>query len=112
MNKTPKKKNTYFKNYDLYSDANPADSVPVKYDTKENLMKTIRKLENLYKKGVRPHKRISQIANVIAQRTKVIAEKNKSIDKGRSGLASRYYEFLKRRTKIKSEEDRKKLKFT
>jgi len=93
MNKTPKKKKTYFEKYDLYSDANPKDSVSVKYDTKENLMKTIRKLENLYKKGERPHK-------------------NPSIDKGRHSLASKYYEFLKSRTKIKKEEDRKKMKFT
>ena len=112
MNKTPKKKNTYFEKYDLYSDANPKDSVSVKYDTKENLMKTIRKLENLYKKGERPHKRISQIANVMAQRTRVIKDKNPSIDKGRHSLASKYYEFLKSRTKLKKEEDRKKLKFT
>ena len=35
MNKTPKKKNTYFQNYDLYSDANPSDSVSVSYKNKK-----------------------------------------------------------------------------
>ncbi len=42
---TPKKKNTFFENYDLYSDANPKDTIRIKYDTLENLKKTIRKLE-------------------------------------------------------------------
>ena len=30
MNKTPKKKNTYFKDYDLYSDANPKNTIRIK----------------------------------------------------------------------------------
>ena len=50
MNKTPKKTNTFFKDYDLYSDANPSDTVRVKYDTLDNLKKTISKIERLYKK--------------------------------------------------------------
>ena len=29
--KTKKKENLYFKNYDLYSDANPKDTIPIKY---------------------------------------------------------------------------------
>lgn len=32
-NRTIKKKNTYFDNYDLYSDANPSDTIPIKYST-------------------------------------------------------------------------------
>ena len=48
-NKTPKKrkKDLYFDTYDLYSDANPNDTIRVKYDTVDNLKKTIRKLGTL-----------------------------------------------------------------
>jgi hypothetical protein len=104
-NPTKKKKTTYFKKYDLYSDANPKDTIPVKYKNAKELKATINKLERLYKQGKYPHKRISQVANVLAQRTRVIG------DKSRSSLASRYYEFLKKRTKVKGEDKRKKLSF-
>ena len=104
-NPTGKKKNTFFKNYDLYSDANPKDTIPVKYKNAKELKATINKLEKLYKQGKYPHKRISQVANVLAQRTRVIG------DKSRSSLARRYYEFLKKRTKVKGEDKRKKLSF-
>ncbi len=106
-----KGKNTYFKNYDLYSDANPKDTIRIKYGTKEEVKQTINKLENIYKKGTKPHNRISQIANVMTQRTKVIKDKNPSIDKGRHKLSKDYYEFLKKRTKIKGDKERKKLTF-
>ena len=44
-NRTPKKakKDLFFEKYDLYSDANPNDTIRVKYDTVDNLKKTIRK---------------------------------------------------------------------
>ena len=105
MNNTPTKDKLFFKNYDLYSDANPKDTIPVKYKNAKELKATINKLEKLYKQGKYPHKRISQVANVLAQRTRVIG------DKSRSSLASRYYEFLKKRTKVKGEDKRKKLSF-
>jgi hypothetical protein len=111
MNKTPKKDKTFFKNYDLYSDANPKDTIRIKYETAEDVRKTIKKLENLYKSGKRPHKRISQIANVMTQRLRVIKDKNPKIDKGRFAIASKYYDFLKERTKKKDEKERKKLVF-
>ena len=34
--KTIKKKKTFFKNYDLYSNANPKDTIRIKYNTIEN----------------------------------------------------------------------------
>jgi len=37
--KTIKKKKTFFKNYDLYSNANPKDTIRIKYNTIENLKK-------------------------------------------------------------------------
>jgi hypothetical protein len=109
--KTPKKTNTFFKNYDLYSDANPKDTIRIKYETKNDVINTIKKLESIYKKGTKPHKRISQIANVMTQRLRVIKDKNPSINKGRYEISNRYYEFLKLRTKLKNENERKKLKF-
>lgn len=106
-NKTIKKKNTYFENYDLYSDANPKDTIRIKYKTLKDVISTIKKLERIYKKGVKPHKRISQIVNVMTQRLRVINDKDP-----RYKLSKKYFEFLKQRTKIKNSLDRKKLKFS
>ena len=102
MDKTPKKKNTYFKDYDLYSDANPKDTIRIKYKTVKDVQSTIKKLESLYKSGKYPHKRISQVVNVMTQRLKVLGNDN------RYKLSNRYYEFLKQRTKVKDEKERKK----
>jgi hypothetical protein len=102
---TPTKKNTYFENYDLYSDANPKDTIRIKYNTLENVKKTINKLESLYKKNKYDHKRIVQVVNVLNQRLKVINKNDP-----RYKLSNKYFEFLKERTKLKNDE-RKKLKF-
>ena len=107
MAKTPTKKNTYFENYDLYSDANPKDTIRIKYATLEDVKSTIKKLENLYKKGEYPHNRISQVVNVMIQRLRVINANDK-----RYKLSNKYFEFLKNRTREKTEEKRKKLIFS
>jgi hypothetical protein len=104
--KTKKKENTYFKNYDLYSDANPKDTIRIKYKTLEDVKSTIKKLEKIYKNGSKPHTRISKIANVLNQRLRVINTNDK-----RYKLSNRYFNFLKKRTKIKNENERKKLLF-
>ena len=104
-NKTIKKEKTYFEKYDLYSDANPKDTIRIKYKTIKDVEDTINKLERLYKQGKYPHSRISQVVNVMTQRLRVIDEKDK-----RHKLSKRYFEFLKERTK-KKEEDRKKMVF-
>ena len=104
--RTKKKINTYFKNYDLYSDANPKDTIRIKYKTITDVKQTIRKLERIYKKGIRKHNRISQITNVLKQRLRVINEKDK-----RFKLVEKYFNFLKKRTKIKGFNERKKLTF-
>ena len=103
---TPTKKNLFFQNYDLYSDANPKDTVRIKYDTLENVKNTIDKLEKLYKSNRRPHNRIVQIANVMTQRLRVINPNDE-----RTLLSKTYFDFLKNRTKIKGDIDRKKFKF-
>ena len=108
MNKTKDKgKNTYFENYDLYSDANPKDTIRIKYTTLKDVKDTIKKLEKLFKDGKYPHARIVQVANVMNQRLRVI----NSTDP-RSILANKYYNFLKKRTKSKGFDARKKLIFS
>jgi hypothetical protein len=90
----------------LYSDANPKDTIRIKYATLQDTKDTIKKLEKIYKNGTKPHTRISKIANVLNQRLKVIDPKS-----NRYKLSNRYFEFLKKRTKLKNEKDRKNLIF-
>ena len=104
--KTKPDKELYFEKYDLYSDANPKDTVPIAYSTLSKTKETIKKLENLYKKGKITHTRNSKIANVLNQRLKVISSKD-----SRYKLSNKYFEFLKSRTKLKDEKERKKLIF-
>jgi len=103
--KTKKKENLFFKNYDLYSDANPSDTIRIKYKTIDDVKNTINKLEKLYKSNKYKHNRIVQVANVMTQRLRVINDKDK-----RFKLSKKYFEFLKKRTKL-NEKDRKKLLF-
>tara|TARA_Y100001972_G_C7397972_1_gene207246 strand:- start:127 stop:477 length:351 start_codon:yes stop_codon:yes gene_type:complete len=113
-----KKKEFFFnpnnpsKSFDVYKDKNPKDTVNIAYSNKKQVEQTINKIERLYKNGKITHKRAVQISMILMIRTRVIAEKNKSIDKGRSGLAKKYFEWLKeKRTPKKNETERKKLKF-
>ena len=89
----------------LYTDEDASDSVAIKFKTISDVKSTINKLERLYKKGERPHKRISQIAQVLEQRTRFMKGKEKE-----NALAKKYTDFLKERTK-KPENERKKMKF-
>ena len=100
---TPTKKNLFFKTYDLYSDANPKDTIRIKYATLDDVKNTIKKLERLYKANKYPHVRIVQVVNVMTQRLRVINDKDK-----RFLLSQKYFNFLKERTKSK---DRKKMSF-
>ena len=102
---TKKKKDLFFEKYDLYSDANPKDTIRIKYKTLQDVKDTIKKLEKLYKTGKYKHSRISQVANVMTQRLRVIGEDN------RYKLSLKYFNFLKKRTKLKTETERKKISF-
>jgi hypothetical protein len=111
MNKTKKKEflfnpNNPKKSFDVYIDKNPKDTIPIKYKTINDVKNTINKLEKLYKSNKYPHKRISQVAMIMMVRLRVINDKD-----NRYKLSKRYFEFLKNRTKIKNEKDRKKLSF-
>ena len=95
------------KSFDVYIDKNPKDTIPIKYKNIIEVKETIKKLEKLYKEGKYPHKRISQVGMILMVRLRVLKDKKPQEYK----LANRYFEFLKKRTKIKGEEMRKKLIF-
>ena len=95
------------KSFDVYIDKNPKDTINIKYSNLKDVKDTINKLEKLYKNGKYPHKRISQVSMILMVRLKVLKDKKPK----HFNLAKRYFEFLKKRTKIKGEEKRKKLIF-
>lgn len=98
------------KSFDVYIDKNPKDTIPIKFSTVKDVNDTIKKLESLYKSNKYPHKRISQVAMILRVRLRAIF-KNNNKGKDRLNIAEKYVKFLKERTKIKSDKDRKKLIF-
>tara|TARA_Y100000114_G_C11748948_1_gene323179 strand:+ start:1314 stop:1664 length:351 start_codon:yes stop_codon:yes gene_type:complete len=100
------------KSFDVYIDKRPNDTINIKYKTLKDTEDTIKKLEKLYKSNKYSHKRISQVSMIMKVRLGVILKRNKTkdIDK-RYKLSERYFNFLKTRTKIKNENERKKLIF-
>ena len=111
--KTKKKKQFLYnpddpkKSFDVYIDKNPLDTIPIKFKTLQDVKDTIQKLERLYKQGKYPHVRIGKVAMILYVRLKVLKKKKPE----HYQLAHRYFEFLKERTKIKDETERKKFKF-
>ena len=103
--------------YDVYSNRNPSDTIPIKYTTLNDVKNTIKMLEKLYKSKKYTHKRISQVALIIKVRLEVIKKykktryiKAKQVNE-RLKLATRYQQFLKERTKKKTFEERSKMVF-
>ena len=94
------------KSFDVYIDKNPKDTIPIKYKTYTDTLKTIRKLERLYKSRKYTHKRIKQVAMILMVRLRVLRSKKKKS----YTLSKRYHDFLTKRTKTK-QKDRKKLTF-
>lgn len=90
------------KSFDVYVDKNPKDTIHIKYKTLDNVKNTIKKLERLYKNKKYSHKRIWQVAMIMKVRLEVIEKKTntKDINK-RVSLARKYYNFLKKRTRVK-----------
>ena len=99
------------KSFDVFIDKNKNDTIPIKYSTLKEVEQTIKNLEKLYKNKKYTHKRISQVAMILMVRTRIIKDKNPSIDKGRSELSKKYFEFLKTRTKEKDDKKRYKMVF-
>ena len=124
MNKTIKNKKQFLynpnnpnKSFDVYIDKNPNDTINIRYSTINNVKKTIKKLEKLYKTKKYKHKRIWQVAMIMKVRLQAIKKhstrkfkKNKDINK-RYKLANHYFNFLKSRTKKKKFKERKNMKF-
>ena len=105
------------KSFDVYIDKNPSDTIPIKYTTVKDVEDTIKKLEKLYKEGKYSHKRIWQVGMIMKVRLGAIKKYKKTkypnakdVTK-RFNLANKYFKFLGKRTKIKGEEERKKLSF-
>jgi len=95
------------KSFDVYIDKNPKDTISIQYKTLTDVKNTIRKLEKLYKSGKYSHKRIWQVGMIMKVRLEVIQKMKKKQYK----LSKRYYEFLKKRTKVKSDKGRKMMIF-
>ena len=95
------------KSFDVYIDKDPSDTIPIKYTTYDDVKRTIRKLERLYKSKKYTHKRIFQVAMILYVRLKVLKKKKPEHFK----LSKRYFEFVKTRTKSKTFTERKRLTF-
>ena len=95
------------KSFDVYIDKNPADTIPIKYTTVDDLKQTIHTLEKLYKSHKYPHKRIWQVGMILYVRLRVL----KKIKPQQYELAHKYFKFLKYRTSL-PEDERYKLQFT
>lgn len=105
------------KSFDVYIDKNPDDTIKIKYSTIKDVKNTIKHLEKLYKSNKYSHKRIWQVGMILNTRLKVLNKyrhtkykKAKNIP-SRYKLANRYFKFLGKRSKIKNDKTRKKLKF-
>ena len=94
------------KTLDLFTNDNPNDTIHIKYTTLEDVKNTIDKLEKLYKDKKFPHKRIFQVGMIMSIRLTLL----KNTKPEQYDLANKYYNFLKRRTKL-NDEDRYNFKF-
>ena len=93
--------------FDVYINANPKDTIPIKYTSVEDVKNTIMKLEKLYKQKKYPHKRIWQVAMIMKVRLGVL----KKTKPEHYTLASKYLKFLSNRSKY-NKIKRYTLKFT
>jgi len=93
--------------FNVYIDKDPSDTIPIKYTTEEDVKNTIKKLEKLYKSDKYSHKRIWQVGMIMYVRLKVLKQKKPIEYK----LSQKYFKFLGERTKKKTKEERKKMKF-
>ena len=84
------------KSFDVYIDKNPKDTIHIKYTTTEDVKNTIDKLEKLYKNKKYSHKRIWQVGMIMKVRLEVLKDKKPE----QYSMSKKYFEFLKRRTKL------------
>ncbi len=104
------------KSFDVYIDKNPNDTISIKYTSVDDVKKTIKKLEKLYKSGQYSHKRIWQVGMIMKVRLEAMLKHKKKLYpkakfvRARYVLAKKYFEFLSKRTKTQ-EKDRRKMVF-
>ena len=101
------KRKTKKQSFNVYINANPKDTIPIKYTSIEDVKNTILKLEKLYKEKKYPHKRIWQVAMIMKVRLEVLKKTKTEQYK----LASKYLKFLSNRSKY-NQIKRYTLKFT
>lgn len=105
------------KSFDVYIDKDPSDTIHIKYTTIDDVKNTIKKLENLYKRGTYPHKRIWQVGMIMKVRLEAMLKHQKTRYpnakqvKERYELANQYFKFLGKRTKQTKQTKRKQLRF-
>tara|TARA_Y100000389_G_scaffold84757_4_gene81452 strand:+ start:4567 stop:4950 length:384 start_codon:yes stop_codon:yes gene_type:complete len=101
------------KSFDVYIDKNPKDTIHIKYTTVDDVKKTIKKLEKLYKTKKYPHKRIWQVGMIMKVRLEAIKKHSKKAKKvnQRYNLSNKYFKFLGNRTKKKTFKERKNMTF-
>jgi hypothetical protein len=95
------------KSFDVYIDKNPKDTISIKYNTLQDVKNTIKKLEKLFKSKKYTHKRIWQVGMIMYVRLRVLKKQKPKQYK----LSKKYFQFLGKRTKKKTFEERKNLKF-
>lgn len=105
------------RSFDVYIDKDPSDTIPIKYTTVRDVEETIENLEELYKNGKYPHKRIWQVGMILKVRLGVFYKYRKTKYTNaknipaRFRLSKRYLNFLSNRTKVKTESERKTMTF-
>ena len=105
------------KSFDVYIDKNPSDTISIKYSNVNDIKKTIKKLENLYKTKKYPHKRIWQVGMIMKVRMEAMLKHKKTRYKKakfvreRYNLSKKYFKFLGKRSKAKTFKERKNMKF-
>tara|TARA_Y100000992_G_scaffold257635_1_gene191527 strand:- start:96 stop:476 length:381 start_codon:yes stop_codon:yes gene_type:complete len=105
------------KSFDVYIDKDPSDTIPIKYTTVQDVKKTIKKLERLYKTRKYPHKRIWQVGMIMKVRLEAMKKHKSKLYPGakdvskRFKLANKYFLFLGNRTKKKTFKERKSMTF-
>jgi hypothetical protein len=100
-NKTRKKQflfnpNDPKRSFDVYINKNPANTIPIRYKTIDDVTDTITKLERLYKSKRYPHKRIWQVGMIMKVRLEVLKDKKPK----EYALSKKYFDFLGRRTDL------------
>jgi len=109
--------NNHKKSFDVYINKNPSDTINIKYTTLDDVKNTIKKLERLYKTKKYPHKRIWQVGMIMKVRLEAMLKhkntlyKNAKNVKQRYILSKKYFEFLGKRSKVLSFNERKNLNF-